>query len=304
VARRRQSAFEDLIGIAAALPWWAGVSLAAISYAVLSHYAAATGPAIPTDIAGLGQAMQGQVLRTAAHFGQYILPAAFGLGAAISGIRKIQRARVLRTVTGGLASVGESSSKPPSRVADAVNWHEFEQLVGEVFRLRGYKVTETGSAGGDGGIDLVAIREGERYFVQCKQWGARRVGVKPVRELAGVIAREGAIGGFVVTNGEFTEEAIRFAKGSKVTLLDESMLRAMLDSGRGKQPKAQAPPSASEDTLPIPLVSAAPVCPVCSGEMVRRVAKRGKSVGESFWGCASYPRCRGTRPDDQQRPAS
>lgn len=35
---------------------------------------------------------------------------------------------------------------------------------------------------------------------------------------------------------------------------------------------------------------AAPVCPRCGGQMVLRTAKR---AGSRFWGCASYPKCRG-----------
>ena len=266
----------------------------AVSYAVLGHYAGVAAPAVPTDPAGLGHAMQAQLIRTVAQFGQYVLPAAFALGAVISGIRKMRRARVLRTVTGSLPAVGDSPSSRPRRVADAVNWREFEQLVGEVFRLHGYKVTETGSSAGDGGVDLVVARDRQRHFVVCKQWGARGVGVKPVRELAGVIAREGVSGGFVATNGEFTEEAIHFAKGSSVTLLDESILWAMLESARRKQPTTPVPPPVStNDVIATPVLESP--SPACGEEMVRRVAKRGKSAGERFWGCRSFPRCRGTR---------
>ena len=36
-------------------------------------------------------------------------------------------------------------------------------------------------------------------------------------------------------------------------------------------------------------------CPICSGSMVLRAAKRGNNAGKSFWGCSNYPRCKGTR---------
>jgi restriction system protein len=42
--------------------------------------------------------------------------------------------------------------------ADALNgmtWQQFEQLVGEAFRLQGYTVAEIGGGGADGGVDLV-----------------------------------------------------------------------------------------------------------------------------------------------------
>lgn len=36
-------------------------------------------------------------------------------------------------------------------------------------------------------------------------------------------------------------------------------------------------------------------CPTCGGRMVKRMARRGRNAGGYFWGCAAYPRCRGTR---------
>jgi len=42
-------------------------------------------------------------------------------------------------------------------------------------------------------------------------------------------------------------------------------------------------------------VSSVPLCPVCDRGMVLRTAKKGKNVGEQFWGCSAFPKCRGTR---------
>jgi hypothetical protein len=38
-----------------------------------------------------------------------------------------------------------------------------------------------------------------------------------------------------------------------------------------------------------------PRCPVCSGSMVLRMARRGSRRGKTFWGCSRYPTCTGTR---------
>jgi hypothetical protein len=35
-----------------------------------------------------------------------------------------------------------------------------------------------------------------------------------------------------------------------------------------------------------------PVCPRCSGPMVRRIAKSGENAGKEFWGCTKFPACR------------
>ena len=39
-----------------------------------------------------------------------------------------------------------------------------------------------------------------------------------------------------------------------------------------------------------------PHCPSCNALMVSRQSKRGGRAGERFWGCSTYPTCRGTRP--------
>ncbi|PKH78888.1 NERD domain-containing protein [Psychrobacter sp. 4Bb] len=36
-----------------------------------------------------------------------------------------------------------------------------------------------------------------------------------------------------------------------------------------------------------------PTCPRCNGEMVERITKKGARQGQSFYGCAQFPKCRG-----------
>jgi len=81
-------------------------------------------------------------------------------------------------------------------------------------------------------VDLVLTRPGknggEKFLVQCKQWRAFKVGVDVVRELYGVMAARGATGGFVVTSGRFIEDAIKFASGRNVALVDGPKLQGLL----------------------------------------------------------------------------
>jgi hypothetical protein len=39
-----------------------------------------------------------------------------------------------------------------------------------------------------------------------------------------------------------------------------------------------------------------PKCPLCGSRMMVRTARRGGNSGQRFYGCASFPSCRGTRP--------
>lgn len=73
-----------------------------------------------------------------------------------------------------------------------MSWAEFEMLICELFRVRGYSVKETGSGGADGGIDLVAQRDGQTTLVQCKHWKLNTVGVPVAREMLGLMAEHGA----------------------------------------------------------------------------------------------------------------
>jgi ssDNA-binding Zn-finger/Zn-ribbon topoisomerase 1 len=36
-----------------------------------------------------------------------------------------------------------------------------------------------------------------------------------------------------------------------------------------------------------------PVCPRCAAPMVQRAVKTGSRAGEKFWGCSTFPKCRG-----------
>ena len=34
-------------------------------------------------------------------------------------------------------------------------------------------------------------------------------------------------------------------------------------------------------------------CPKCGEKMILRESKKGKNIGNKFWGCSKYPKCRG-----------
>lgn len=56
-------------------------------------------------------------------------------------------------------------------------------------------------------------------------------------------------------------------------------------------------PSVSRDShQPESAANQTPTCPKCGVPMVQRVAKRGSTPGQSFWGCPNYPRCREMSP--------
>jgi restriction system protein len=295
MSRRKKSSFaEDLIDLVAMFPWYVGVLAAGISYLLL-HGVAGSAVQVATRPGDMTGVMIDAVWRGLASFAQYVVPLLCLIGAVVSAWRRRVRRALVENVT----------ASPASSALEGMTWQEFELLVGEGFRLRGYSVLESGGGGADGGVDLVLRKGGEKFLVQCKQWHAFKVGVQVVRELYGVMAAKGAAGGFVVTSGQFTHDAKDFAKGRNVTLVDGPMLHKMLHQARGSRAgqTSSAPPS-SQPVVSKAAVSAQPpksspastfpACPRCSQPMVRRTAKKGANVGKDFWGCSDYPRCRGT----------
>ena len=114
-----------------------------------------------------------------------------------------------------------------------------------------------------------------------------------IRELRGVIAAENASRGYVVTSGAFTREARRFGQSCHLELVDGEGLIALLQEVELKSDPS--PTQTVADIFAVPSAASA-LCPTCGSAMTKRVAKRGPSAGNSFWGCSQYPTCRGTRP--------
>lgn len=154
MARRRSSVVEDLIEIVASLPWWVGLALAMVSFLVL-HGIAGIEVDKPTGIDGLGTFAGKQLSISLARFGQFLLPLAFGLGSLVSFLKGRKR-------KGLFEGVQTTKEEDP---LFALSWQEFEMVVGESFRRRGYQVEETGGKGADGGVDLILTKGGERYLV-------------------------------------------------------------------------------------------------------------------------------------------
>ena len=131
-------------------------------------------------------------------------------------------------------------------------------------------------------------------MVQCKQWKAYKVGVDVVRELYGVMAAKGATGGIVVTSGRFTDDASKFAAGRNVRLIDGPKLIALIKQAQQSTKMGDQKIGSMPRTAHL-RVAVEPSCPQCRARMVKRVARKGSNAGSEFWGCSTFPSCRGVR---------
>lgn len=178
---RRQTVFEDLIIIAAKLPWQAGLALALLSF--IGLHIIAVYFASPMVVSGnriFWEIYSHILLATVARLAQFIVPPALIIGAGTSVWR---RSRASGLVDG--AELGETAG------AGALSWSEFEQLVAELLRRQGCSVTENLIGGPDGGVYLVLRKGNERALAQCNHWRTQRVAASIVRELKGVMAARG-----------------------------------------------------------------------------------------------------------------
>ncbi|WP_341865296.1 topoisomerase DNA-binding C4 zinc finger domain-containing protein [Pseudomonas floridensis] len=82
---------------------------------------------------------------------------------------------------------------------------------------------------------------------------------------------------------------------AKAPAIEKTLAHHVPAKDRSK-PRKQRPKAASPKPEPKPEAKpSAPPCPHCKKPMVIKVARTGKNAGE-FWGCATYPKCRGIRP--------
>lgn len=268
MARRSKQNFEELfLASLMSLPWWVPFALAVLVYVVMSR--------------------SGLLSMVGAFFWAGIFVFA---GLALPFIK--QKNSEL---------IAKATDLPAIR---QMGWQQFEVLVGEAFRRQGYVVVERGGPAADGGIDLILRKRSETVIVQCKHWKMQQVGVSPVRELRGVVAREKATRGIFVTSGSYTSDALSEAAGQPpLELLDGSKLLKLIQSGKMEAAESQQKALEVPASVPAWLVNQAqavseentPLCPKCNRPMKKRFAQQGANAGSYFWGCPAYPDCKGTR---------
>jgi restriction system protein len=164
-----------------------------------------------------------------------------------------------------------------------LEWKRFEDVVAAYSRELGYEAKTT-RIGADGGVDVQLFSNGQPHpvmIVQCKAWDAYKVGVKPVRELFGVMAADKVGNGAFFTTGEFTAEAEQWARGKNLDLVNgREFLSRIL----------QLVPAARQKLLDEATEGdfATPTCPSCGVKMVVRTARTGSNSGSDFWGCPNF----------------
>lgn len=121
---------------------------------------------------------------------------------------------------------------------NAMSGQQFEVFCADVLRSVGFhQVRQTGGSG-DQGVDILAVKDGRRYAVQCKRYSSK-LDNTPVQEVYAGRTYYGCDVAAVLTNNYFTEGARSLANATGVLLWDADWL--MKNMPRSKSVRKSKP---------------------------------------------------------------
>lgn len=118
---------------------------------------------------------------------------------------------------------------------DRMDGWEFEEYIGELLLRNGFTHVEVTKGSGDQGVDILAIRDGISYGVQCKHYTSK-ISNKAVQEAYAGAGFYGCEVPVVVTNSYFFPSALELGDEIGVELWDRDELKRLVKSaGRRKK---------------------------------------------------------------------
>ncbi|MGW2255995.1 restriction endonuclease [Kitasatospora sp. NPDC001660] len=153
-----------------------------------------------------------------------------GLGGTLSArperLDEVRPERLPETVGGSLAGHG-GEDDPDLFEMDPI---EFENLIAELFRLRGFRVMTTARSG-DVGVDVVAEDldpvTGGKIVIQAKRYRST-VSPTAVRDLDSTVRHHGAIKGILVTTAGFGPGSYEYIRNKPLSLVSGPELVELL----------------------------------------------------------------------------
>ena len=106
---------------------------------------------------------------------------------------------------------------------------KFEDYVAKLYKNMGYSVKQTKRTG-DGGKDIVATKNGQTYFVECKRY-SDPINVHKMRDFVGACVLGGKdVKGIYDTTSSFTNDAKSAANRIGIQMIDGNKLMSMIRS--------------------------------------------------------------------------
>ena len=114
---------------------------------------------------------------------------------------------------------------------DGMEGHEFEYYCAELLNKNGFDQVEVTRGSGDQGVDILAIKDGIKYAIQCKNY-MTPLSNKPVQEVnAGKVFYQCHVG-VVMTNSTLTPGAKELAKATGVLIWDRTVVQQFIDNAK------------------------------------------------------------------------
>lgn len=225
----------------------------------------------------------------AAYWAQYILPGLMLIAAVFLGRGESEKSKTGRRERAPYQPIAENRSSSAGTLVKVdpfrrMSEQDFHNLIKEFFIKNGFAADAVPAALGDG-VDLMLRKSGKIYVAQHRHWREVRVGVPMVREQYTVMQAARANGVFVITTGEFTYKAIRFAEDKNISLIDGAKLRRLVNRQQGLAESGKDENGNER----------APLCPLCAAEMLIRTGTDQAGSEKRFWSCSNYPKCSGSR---------
>jgi HJR/Mrr/RecB family endonuclease len=117
---------------------------------------------------------------------------------------------------------------------DRMDGDSFESFCALLWKKRGFQTEVTQKRGGDGGIDVVALKGREGEILQCKSSKREDLGWDAIKEVVGGAAMYQArfagtrLRKVAVTNQQFNGRAVEQAAASHVELVTRARLEELL----------------------------------------------------------------------------
>lgn len=167
---------------------------------------------------------------------------------------------------------------------DKMDGLKFERYLAELFKSQGYSTVVT-QGSGDYGVDLILSRQGKRIAVQAKRY-KNNVGLEAVQQVQAGKAKYNCSEAWVVSNSNYTDQAISLAKANGVRLIARQELIEMMLKMNASEKLAARTTMTNRVSENKDLT-----CHLCGGTMQRRKSTKGE-----VYACSNFPLCKNIQP--------
>ena len=114
---------------------------------------------------------------------------------------------------------------------DRMTGPQFEQWCAALLRRNGFNPVRVMGGSGDQGMDVMGMRHGQKWLIQCKRYN-KPVGNKAVQEAYAGKAYYRCQKAVVMSNTSFTRGAVELAKRTGVLLWDREELKKLMQKSK------------------------------------------------------------------------